>query len=338
MATTGGVKEELNQHEKNIWELVALSPSKNLWNLRQVPIREIAKRTVKATLNDRLPSIAAELGFWFAFAMFPALLCATTILGLAARSAAQLYDHLLAYLALVVPGSALSMVLQIFHQTTANATPGKVTFGLVAAIWSASVGISAVQEATNAVYKLVERRSYFKARFQAILLTLLVLSTLTLCLACMFAGDVVAAWVHHHTHQRLVSETIVTVTRFCGWALAAGFLGLSFSAVYYWAPDLRRRQWHWISPGATLGVAGWLLASIGFRIDLHYFDSYSVTYGSLGAVIILLMWLYISGLMLLLGAEFNSELEAAAMEVQLQREKGESQQSPNDRRPFPSAA
>lgn len=336
MATAGGVKEELNQHEKNIWELVALSPSKNLWNLRDVSVRDIAKRTIKAMVNDRLPSIAAELGFWFAFAIFPALLCATTILGLAARSATQVYDRLLAYLALVVPGSALGMVLDIFHQTTAHSSTGKLTFGFLAAIWSASVGISAVQEGTNAVYKLADRRSYFKARFQAILLTLLLLCTFTLCLASMLAGDFVTAWLHHHTHQRFVSDTVVTVARLCGWALGAGFLGLSFGAVYYWAPDLRKRQWHWITPGATLGVAGWLLASIGFRIDLHYFNSYSVTYGSLGAVIILLMWLYISGLMLLLGAEFNSELEAAAMEVKLRREKAQGQ--PSDTRSLPTAA
>jgi membrane protein len=101
------------------------------------------------------------------------------------------------------------------------------------------------------------------------------------------------------------------------------FLALSFASVYYWAPDLRKRQWHWITPGATLGIVGWLLASLGFRMYLHFFNSYSVTYGSLGAVVILLMWFYITGLMLLVGAEFNSELEAAAMEKKLARDKAE---------------
>jgi membrane protein len=81
MATEGGVWKELNQHEKNIRELVSLSPAKNLWDLRKVSIRDIAKQTVKATLHDRLLSIASELGFWFAFALFPALFCATTIMG-----------------------------------------------------------------------------------------------------------------------------------------------------------------------------------------------------------------------------------------------------------------
>lgn len=326
MASASGVDEGLTHYEKRIWELVAHSPAKNLWDLRGIPIRDIGKRTFKAMLRDRLPSIAAELGFWFAFAIFPALVCATTILGLAARSAAQVYGQLLAYLALVVPQSALDIVLRIFHQTAANSTPGKLTFGLLAAVWSASVGISAVQDATNAVYKLEERRSYIKARVQAILLTLVLLCTITLCLASMFAGDLVSAWLHHHFYSRLFSETTVMVARVCGWIIAAALIAVSFSLVYFWAPDLRRRQWHWISPGVTLAVVGWLVASIGFRIDLHYFNTYSVTYGSLGAVIILLMWFYISGLMLLLGAEFNSELEAAAAEAKLRREKAEGTQ------------
>jgi membrane protein len=338
MATPGGVTRELNHRERYIWELVALSPAKNLWDLHEVSIRDIAKRTWKATLQDRLLSIAAQLGFWFVFALFPALVCATTIMGLAARSAAQVYARLLEYMALVVPKSALGMVMHIFHQTTAHSTSGKLTLGLLAAIWSASVGVSALQDATNSVYKLVDRRSYFKARFQAILLTLLLLCTLTLCLASLFAGDFVSTWLYENMHARFVDSATVIFTRVCGWILAAGFLALSFGAVYYWAPDLRKRQWHWITPGATLGVAAWLLVSLGFRIYLHFFNTYSVTYGSLGAVIILLMWFYITGLMLLLGAEFNSELEAAAMEVKLRHGKLEPGQSLDAESPFKPAA
>jgi membrane protein len=328
MPTAGGVQDELNHYEKYIWELVSMSPAKNLWELKDVSLRDLAKRTWKAMLHDRLLSIGAELGFWFAFAVFPALICAATIMGLAARSATNIYDKLLTYLGLIVPQSALGMVMQVFHQTTAHSNSGKLTFGLLATIWSASVGVSAIQDATNAVYKIVERRSYLKARFQAILLTLLLTCTVTLCLASLFAGDFASAWLHHHMQQHFVSDTTVTVVRVCGWVVAAAFLALSFAALYYWAPDLRKPQWHWITPGATLGVAGWLLVSIGFRIYLHYFNTYSVTYGSLGAFIILLMWFYITGLMILLGAEFNSELEAAAMEAKVRREKAEGKQHP----------
>ncbi len=105
--------------------------------------------------------------------MFPTLLCASSILGLAARSAYQFYDKLLDYLAVVIPTAALGMVLSTFNETTAAATSGKLTFGLIAAIWSASVGISAIQDTLNAVYKIEDSRSYIVARIQAIGLTIL---------------------------------------------------------------------------------------------------------------------------------------------------------------------
>jgi membrane protein len=326
MPTAGGVKDELNYHDKHIWELVALSPVKSLWDLRDVSARDIMKRTWKAMLGDRLFSIAAELGFYFLFALFPALICATSILGLMARSATKIYESLLGYMALVVPESALGMVMSTFNQTTAHSTRGKAEIGLLVAIWSASVGISAVQDATNAVYKITERRSYIKARLQAIALTMLVICTVTLSLASLFGGDFVAGWLHSHWHQAVISSTTVILARISGWIGAAAFLALSFAAVYYWAPDLRIRQWHWITPGAMLSILGWLLASLALRMYLHFFNSYSVTYGSLGAVVILLMWFYITGLMLLLGAEFNSELEAAAVEARLAQEKREGKQ------------
>ena len=94
-------------------------------------------------------------------------------------------------------------------------------------------------------------------------------------------------------------------------------LALSFAAVYYWAPDVKKRRWHWLTPGGALGIVGWLVASFGLRVYLHFYNNYSLTYGSLGAVIILLTWFYITGLMLLLGAEINSEIEAAAAKRRL---------------------
>ncbi len=319
-----GVDPKLSRHERRIWELVSLSPAKNLWALREVPVWEIAKRTWKATLEDNLFSRAAELGFYFLFALFPTLICASSTMGLAARSAGKIYDHLLQYLALVIPTSALGTVLQTFDQTTAHATSGKVTFGLLTAIWSAAVGISAVQDTLNGVYKIHDRRSYIKAKLQAIALTALLIVTVTLSLASMLGGDFIVTVIHHRMHGQFMDDATATAVRVCAWILAACFLAMSFAATYYWAPDLRKRQWHWITPGATLGIIGWLLASLGFRAYLTYFNTYSVTYGSLGAVMILLMWFYITGLMLLVGGEFNSELEAAAIEVKLAREKSRS--------------
>ena len=107
--------------------------------------------------------------------------------------------------------------------------------------------------------------------------------------------------------HRLSREPWSAAIRLVGWSASGFLLALSFAVIYFWAPDWRQRHWRWFSPGTVIGITGWLIISLGFRIYLHFFNSYTLTYGSLGAVIILLMWFYISGLMLLLGAEIDVE-------------------------------
>ena len=193
----------------------------------------VAIRTWKSILTDRLFGRAAELGFYFLFALFPTLFCASSILGLAARSADQFYDKLLNYLALVIPTSALGTVLQTFNETTAAATPGKLTFGLIAAIWSASVGISAIQDALNAVYKVQDTRSYLTARIYAIGLTIILTVVVTLILIAMLGGDLVAAVANRCTYNDFLTTTAAFSARLIGCTISAAFLALSFAVIYY---------------------------------------------------------------------------------------------------------
>ncbi len=260
-------------------------------------------------IEDRLLGRAAELGFYFLFALFPTLFSASSILGLAARSGPEIYDRLLNYLALVIPTSALGTVLVTFNQTTAASTSGKLTFGLIASIWSASVGISAIQDALNSVYRVPESRSFFRARIDAIGLTILLTAIMTLTLAAMLGGDFMARIAGQTFSNSLLVDVSAFLSRLVGWLIATALLVLSFAVIYYWAPDVKARRWQWLSPGGAFGILGWLVASLGLRIYLHFFNSYAITYGSLGAVIILLTWFYITGLMLLVGAEINSEME-----------------------------
>jgi membrane protein len=266
----------------------------------------VAKRTWKSLFADRLFGRAAELGFYFLFALFPTLFSASSILGLAARSADQFYDKLLNYLALVIPTSALGTVLETFNETTAAATPGKMTFGLIAAIWSASVGISAIQDTLNVVYKVQNTRSFLRARIYAIGLTIILTVVVTLILIAMLGGDLVAAVANHRIYNHFLSIAAAFSAKLIGGTIATALLALSFAVIYYWAPDVKARCWHWLTPGGTIGILGWLLASFGLRIYLHFFNSYSVT------------WFYITGLMLLVGAEINSEIEAAAAQKRLE--------------------
>jgi len=290
-------------------------PLHSLWNLEGVPVRVVASRTWKSMFADRLFGHAAELGFYFFFALFPTLFCASSILGLAARSADRIYDRLLDYLALVIPNSALSTILATFNETTAASTSGKLTFGLVASIWSASVGISAIQDTLNDVYKIKDSRSFIGARLYAIGLTVLLTAIVTTGLSVLLGGTFAATLAYQRIHDPFLASIVAVAARLTGWALAAAMLTLSFAVLYHFAPDMKPRRWRWLSPGSAIGILGWLISSLGLRAYLYYFNSYSVIYGSLGAVIILLTWFYTSGLMLLVGAEINSEIEAAAAET-----------------------
>jgi membrane protein len=270
------------------------------------------KHTWTSFLDDNLVGRAAELGFFFLFALFPGLFTATSLLGFAARSASHIYYLLLGYLSIVLPRAAMGTVLDTFNETTAVATSGKLTFGLVAAIWSASVGFSAIQDSLNLIYKVKETRSYFAARLSAIGVTIILAILVTLILTSLLGGDFFSRLAYLRIYHHPLASTVAVAARVLSWIFATIFLSLFFAVIYYFAPDVKTSRWHWLTPGAAIGIIGWLLASIGLRLYVHFFNDYSVAYGSLGAVIILLTWFYLTGLMLLLGAEINSEIEAAA--------------------------
>ena len=200
-------KEPSRTFRQHVWNYVSRSPLHSLWNLEGVPAKLVAKNTWNAILDDNLLGRSAELGFYFLFALFPTLFTACSILGLAARSAFNIYLHLLQYLAIVAPPSALGTVLEAFNQTTAAASSGKLTFGLVAALWSASVGFVAIQDSLNLVYRVKESRPYWRARLSAIGITFVLSVVITLMLASLLAADFLARLAHRHIYHHLMCRT-----------------------------------------------------------------------------------------------------------------------------------
>ena len=317
-AYCGNLPHEPNRSlRQNVWAYVSRSPLRSLWNLEGIPARIIAKNTWNAMFADNLFGRSAELGFYFLFALFPTLVTACSVLGLAARSAVHIYEHLLQYLSIVVPPTALGTVLEAFNQTTAAASSGKLTFGLVAALWSASVGFSAIQATLNVVYRVKENRPYWKARLSAIGITFVLSIVVTLMLASLLAADFLARLARLRIYHHVLAACAEVSLRTLGWIFATAFLSLLFALIYYFGPDVKVSHWHWLTPGSAIGILGWLVASLGLRVYVQYINNYSATYGSLGTVIILLTWFYLSGLMLLLGGEINSEIEAAVKEKSL---------------------
>jgi membrane protein len=302
---------------QRVWDYVSHSQLHSLWNCEGTPILVVLKRTTKAFMDDDLLSRAAELGYFFLFALFPMLICISAILGLAARGATTIYMGLLHYFAIIVPPSAYQLVIHTFDQTALASNGQKITLGLLVALWSASMGFAAIQDTLNLVYKVRESRPYWKARGSAILVTILLGIIATLNLADLFGGDFLADYMRAHIWHPSLGIAVAVLIHIVTWTIACGLLMLIFSLIYYFAPDLKTKCWHWLTPGAAFGIVTWLLASLGLRLYLHFFNSYTLTYGSLGAVIILLTWFYITGLTLLTGAEINSQIQAAVVEKRL---------------------
>ncbi len=323
-STTTGQPDHRIEHSnplgQRIWDEVSHSRLHSLWDFQGTPVKVILQRTFKAFMDDNLVSRAAELGYYFLFALFPMLLGASSILGLAAAKASTVYVALLNYMAIVIPQSAFQMVVDTFNQTTKAASGGKIVFGIAAALWSASVGFGAIQDTANIVYKVKETRPYWRAKLEAIGVTLLLTLIISLALATLFGTDYAIRRVELFQHSFYVMHTEVILLRVIAWTVVTALLMLLFAVIYYFAPDVKNKPWHWLTPGAAVGIFCWLAASIGLRIYLHFFNSYSATYGSLGGVIILLTWFYVTGLMLLLGAEINSEIAAAVLEKKLKGE------------------
>jgi membrane protein len=303
--------------EQMVYDCVSWRPLQSLWNLQGVPVGVIAKRTWNSLFDDNIFGSAAELGYWFLFALFPTLVSASAIVGLTARQASENYDHLLHYMALVIPPSAYGIVLQTFNQITSSSSGRKVTLGFAVALWAASAGFSAIQSSMNAAYKVKETRPYWKVRGAAVLISTLLSLVITAILSSLLASDFFARLADLHIAHRALAIAVAVVFRVLGRLVAIGLLALLFALIYYWAPDVKQRRWRWLTPGGAIGIAGWIAASFGLRAYLHFFNSYTLAYGSLGAVIILLTWFYLSGLMLLLGGVVNSEIEAAAAEKHL---------------------
>lgn len=283
------------------------------WELGGLSIWQLGKRvwTAMDAEHDDTFGRAAELGFWFFLAVFPGMVFFLTLLGFIAGKNPAMQNTLFSYIAQAMPASAWQLVQQTLKEITQSAGGWKLVLGLLGALWSASAGISSLMTVLNFAYHVKERRSFFKSRLlMAPLLTIALAALMLAALGIFLFGGIAANWAG----QLGLGNVAVMTWKIVQWPIATFFVVLSFAALYYWAPDVEDQKWYWITPGSVIGVGLWILASAGFRIYLHFSNSYNTSYGSLGAVIILMMWFYITSLALLMGAEINAEIEHAAAE------------------------
>jgi membrane protein len=284
---------------------------------RQIFSKDFIRRVWARAEHDELLGRAAQLSYYFLLALFPLLLFLITLFGYLNGAGSHLRDKLISYLATVIPSAALRLVTDTIDQVTNARGGGKLWFGLLASLWAASSGLNAIAQALNVAYDVPETRPWWKVRLISIALTvaiaILIVSALLIVLYGGRLGLFIATLIHEDSDFTLV-------WRILQWPIALTFVFIAFSLIYRFGPNLRARRTdkripaadlrrRWLSPGVVVAIILWVQVSLGFRLYLHFFNSYSATYGSLGALIILMLWFYLTGAAILLGGEINCELE-----------------------------
>jgi membrane protein len=280
------------------------------WKLGGLTIVQLGKRLWHEIDHDEVFTRSAALSYYFFAALIPMVFFLMAVLGLFASQSQHFQDTLLNYAGRVMPPDAFSLIQKTLKEISTNSTGLKLAFGLVLALWSGSGGMSSIIDALNRCYHVKEGRPYWKQKLIALGLTVGIAILTIGALAIVLYGGNIAEFVGSHIG---LSSFVVMAWKILQWVVALFFVVWSFALIYYWGPDTEQ-DWTWITPGSLVGVLVWIGASVLFRFYLHFYNSYSKSYGSLGAVIVLLLWLYITGLAILLGGEINSIIENAAAE------------------------
>ena len=278
-----------------------------LWTRAGLTWRELGMRLWRQIWEDDVLGRCAELGYFFLFSVFPLLLCLTTLLGYLAGASAQLRWTLFWYIARLSPTQEVtSLLANTLNEITVARSGPKLYISLLLAIWVASNGMLAVGRTLNAAYGFRETRRVWIRRPIAMGLTVIFAVLVAGALALVFYGGLIADAL---AARVVFGPFLLFLWQLLRWPLVIAFLVLSFDIVYNFAPNLRgSMDRYWWTPGAVTGVVLLLGASIAFRSYLSYFHRLTTAYGSLGAVILLLLWFYLIGFAILMGGEVNSEI------------------------------
>jgi membrane protein len=305
------------------------------WTISGWRWRTFARHLWTKLNADDVLNRAAILSFYFLLALFPLLLFLTALLGSFADAGTELRRNLLIYLRAVVPASASDLINATVVEISQKSSGGKLSFGLLTSLWFASSGMGAIIEGLNVAYDVKETRSWWRRTLLAILLTVALAVLIITALALMFYGNRIAEWI---ASRYGLGITFAATWMILQWLFVLAFVFLAFVLIYYFAPDLHEQELRWLTPGATVGVGLWLLVSFLFGSYLNFYNTYSVVYGSLGAVIILMLWFYLTGVTILMGGEVNAIIEQTAARAGDPEAKAPGEKVPDESGPTMSRA
>lgn len=269
--------------------------------------RYVLRRTISEFSGDQCTDLAAALTYYAVMALFPGLLAVVSILGIVGANNTKTRNTILDVLSPLVTSSTLDTLRTLLDQLSSSQAGGyALIIGLAGALWSASGYIGAFSRAMNRVYDVEEGRPFWKLRPLQLLITVITVALCVVGLVILVVSGPVAESVGKAIG---IGDTALTVWNIAKWPLLAVVVVLAVALLYYMTPNVRQPRFQWVSPGALLAIVVWVAASVGFAFYVTNFSSYNRTYGSLAAAIIALLWLWLTNLALMFGAELDAELE-----------------------------
>jgi membrane protein len=267
---------------------------------------EVLRRTVRESVADDCLGMAAQLAYYFFFALFPALLF---LLAVASYFPVEtLIDDMFAMMGGFVPPEALQIITDQVRKISEGEEGGLLTLGMLLALWSSSAAMTSIISTLNTAYDIEEGRPWWKVRLTAIGLTIGVALFILISFTLILIGPTLAQRIADTT---TLGQMFVTTWTIVQWPLVFALVAAGMAIIYYFAPDADQ-DWVWLTPGSIFATVLWLIASLGFKFYVANMGSYTETYGVIGGVMVLLLWFYISGLVILAGAEMNAEIEHAS--------------------------
>ncbi len=267
-------------------------------------LNELALKTWRAIRKHNCLGRAAELAFYFLLALFPMLIVLLNLISFMP----SVQETILFWLSRLMPADA-NRIVEIWVQNVfANRSGGLLSFGLLFSLWAAATGMSALIAALNSAYEVGEGRPFWKAQLVALGLTIALCLLVIGGAVLITSGDSWApALANLVGYEKLIDRIWLVMRYLMGLAM----LIIGMAIIYIFAPNVQQR-WTWIAPGVLFAVVTFILASYLFSLYIQYAPSYNATYGSLGAVVVLMLWLYLMGLIMYIGGEINSEIATAA--------------------------
>ena len=272
----------------------------------ELAFKSFAKRVYQQFSDHAVSDTAASLSYYFIFSLFPFLFFLATLTAYLPLGGSV--DQMLDRIRPVLPSDATNLLHQHITALIAQPRPRFVTISLLFTLYSASRGVDAVRKGLNLAYDVTEERAWWKTELLAFGATIGGAFLLLFGVAGLIAGGDAGSWIARHLG---VESAYLFAWRWARWPVTAAVVMLCAALSYYFLPNVEQK-FKYITPGSVLGTLGWLGASYGFSLYAGHFGNYNVTYGSIGGVIILMTWFFISGLIFLLGGEINAILEHAS--------------------------